>query len=144
MEEYLVCSECGESYDWDEVDRHCFYCGNQVKFRIGPSLGSHLEILGRQLLDAESDEDRDFFFALLHFVGCEVIDRADLLWLDKRYLSENVKESLIVAIENSQEIDGENMLNCPNCSENINAWAKSFGIEEDTGRTGPDDEDTLV
>lgn len=142
--EDLVCSECGESYDWDEVDRHCFYCGNQLKFRIGPSLGSHLEILGRQLLDAESDEDRDFFFVLLHFAGCNVIDRADLLWLDGGYLPENIKDSLIIAIENSQEIDGENMLKCPNCGEKINAWAKSFGMKRDTERTASDDEDTLA
>jgi hypothetical protein len=140
----LVCAECGESYDWDEVDHHCFYCGNQIKFTIGPSLGSHIEILGRQLLDAESDKDRDFFFALLHFVGCELIDRADLLQLEKGYLPENIKENLIVAIENSQEIDGENMLNCPMCSENISAWAKSFSIEDDTERREFDDEDTLI
>ncbi|WP_141211963.1 hypothetical protein [Halorubrum sp. Eb13] len=138
-----ACLECGEPIDWDEIDENCLHCGNQVRFS-GPSLGRHTEMLGERLRQAESEKDRDLISAFLHFVGCGILERADLFRFERGFMSENIKENLLIAVESSREIEGGPLLVCPVCDEQMNVWTKSIIGEEYTRKMNFDDEGTLA
>ena len=134
------CPECGESFDWSEVDRDCPNCGTQYWSIAGPSLGGHTEILGERLRQAESEKDRDLISALLHFVGCGLLERADLFQFEVGFMSDNVTENLVIAVESSREIEGGPLLVCPVCDEEMNVWTKSIIGEGHTKKMNFDDE----
>lgn len=122
------CSNCGiSSTDSELIDGTCPHCGEQILVYHGPSRGSVAEILAEERATAETEEEEDFYRALLHLLACNLLTKKEVsAVIHRRIMSENVEYVLSKAYENAEETSDGDILVCPNCEAKIKSWARWF------------------
>jgi predicted RNA-binding Zn-ribbon protein involved in translation (DUF1610 family) len=132
------CDECGYEWEWDNItnrpDRDCPECGNQLIFFAGPSRGGCAEKLGEKMITADDEEERDIYRAFLHLLACGLVSNKDMFEFFTAGSNETLTRALNSAIEESNlKEDGNRVLVCPSCDEEINAWEHWFHPDDDRG-----------
>jgi DNA-directed RNA polymerase subunit RPC12/RpoP len=122
------CSNCGaSSTDSELIDGACPNCDEQILSYLGPSRGSAAEILAEERATAETEEEADFYRALLHLLACNLFTKKEVSAVIHRHVvSENVAYVLSKAYENAEETSDGDVLVCPNCEAKINSQACWF------------------
>lgn len=123
------CSNCGTTSRSSELidGNTCPNCGEQLLFYPGPSRGSAAEILAEEVAAAETEEEEDFYRALLHLLACNLLTQEDISEVVHfRRESENVEYVLSKAYENAEETSKGEILVCPECDSKIRSLARWF------------------
>ena len=132
----VLCDNCGTETPLAEIDLDkCPECGEHVTNDPSPSRGSASVLLANDAIAKTSEEKRDVFRTLLHLLGCELIDPIDIHQFYYYSISDRTQAALQWAVSESEELEDsdDEVLVCPNCGEQIYAWAHWFDLDDERG-----------
>ena len=128
----LECPSCEGQFDEPELDDGgaCPDCGEQILQYAGPSRGSAAEFLADEIAEADTEEERDVYHALLHLLACNLLTKKDISsFIHFGQTTENLDHVIGKAYENAEAIEGGDVVVCPNCDEKIKSWARWYDAE---------------
>lgn len=132
----VECDNCGTETPFNEIEKcDCPNCGNQILNYAGPTRGSAAEMLANEVAGADSEEHRDIFRSLLHFLACGLLDKHDITAFYYYSITDQMQRVLWEAVEKAEQPkhSDEEVLVCPSCEDTVEAWAYWFDPHDERG-----------